>query len=303
LADGAAVCCAKCGAPGATRGETADSIVQSPEFDDLDDVLRDTVAPLNDIDDILSEVRVPDETAFDRGRGGLIARLGLAAFGLAFAGLLVFALGKIAEVADQPADRKVGAASEPAKPPSHVIESADSSSALAQLDLTWTPDSEWLAQLGPQVSLGEYELQLPQDYTRVERANSEGKTTCSFRSGNRPADDINVVTAFIDDALADRGGVPEKLDPDWELDFILDGYRSTLAQFTETGRDLGRMAGREFARGRFSGKEAGVDVYGTILASYEERRLIVLSFVCTCPLGSPEYKRLENSLLTFRPAR
>lgn len=276
--------------------------VKTPEFDDLDDVLRDTAAPLNDIDDILSEVRVPEPNAFGQGRGGLLVRLGLTAFGLAVAGLLVLALGKIAEFADEPANNKVGTAGGSVQPPAKDIEPADKLLTQEPLNLTWTPESKWLAQLGPPVSLSEYELRLPQDYTRLERAKSNGKTTCSFRSGNRPADDMNVATAFIDDALADRGGVPEKLDPDWELDFMLDGYRTTLAAFAESGRDQGRLAGREFVRGRFSGKQAGVDVYGVMLASYEERRMIVLSFVCTSPPGAPEYKRLENALLSFRPA-
>lgn len=301
-ADGAAARCAKCGASVAAKGKTAAANVPSPDFDDLDDVLRDTAVPLNDIDDILSAVRVPEETASGSGRGGLFTRVGLIVFGLAVAGLLVLSLGKIAEYADEPANNNVGAASGVAQPPRQVVEPAESPNAKAPPNRTWTPDSEWLAQLGPPASLGEYELRLPDDFTRVERTNSDGKTACSFRSGNRPADDLNVVTTFVDDALADRGGVPEKLDPDWELDFMLDGYRSMLAHFAESGRDLGQLAGREFVRGRFSGKEAGADVHGVMLASYEERRMIVLSFVCTSPPGTPEYKRLENALLTFRPA-
>lgn len=278
----------------------AASAVPSPEFDDLDEVLRDTAAPLNDIDEILSEVRVPEETSSAHGRGGLLARLGLIALGLAVAGLLVFALGKIAEIADEPAANPKAAAGGVLHAARQKIDPAPAAVAAAPLKLTWAPEAEWLEQLGPPVSCGQYELRLPEDYTRVERTNAGGKTACSFRSGNRPADDINVVTAFVDDALADRGGVPEKLDPDWELDFMLDGYRSTLAAFAESGRDQGRLAGREFVRGRFSGKEAGADVYGLMLASYEDRRMIVLSFVCTNPPGSPEYKRLENALLTFR---
>lgn len=278
--------------------------VQTPEFDDLDDVLRDTAAPLNDIDDILSEVRVPDEAACGQRAGGFFTRIGLTVAGLAIAGLLVLGLGKVAEFADEPATKNQAAmgngAAQSAK---QKIESSPQSVTAAPTNHAWTPEPEWLDQLGPAVPMGEYELRLPEDYSRVERANSERKTTCSFRSGNRPADDINVVTAFVDDALADRGGVPEKLDPDWELDFMLDGYRSTLAAFAECGRDQGRLAGREFVRGRFSGKEAGVDVYGVLLASYEARRMIVLSFVCTSPPGSPEYKRLENALLTFRSAQ
>lgn len=303
-ADGADAHCVKCGGAidQTTSQRPAAVAVQSPEFDDLDEVLRDTAAPLNDIDDILSEVRVPDENGSRNGRGGLLVRLGLTAFGLAVAGLLVFALGKIAEFADKPANDKAATASGAAQPPEQFIEPTEISRTPSPLNHTWTPESDWLAQLGPPVSLGEYELQRPQDYTRIERANTGGKATYSFRSGNRPADDINVVTAFVDDALADRGGVPEKLDPDWELDFMLDGYRSTLAAFAESGRDQGRLAGREFVRGRFSGKEASVDVYGVLLTSYEARRMIVLSFVCTSPPGSPEYKRLENALLTFRPA-
>jgi len=303
--DGADAHCGKCGAAvnQTTSQDLAAVTVQSPEFDDLDDVLRDTAAPLNDIDDILSEVRVPDEAACGSRAGGFFTRIGLTVAGLAVAGLLVFGLGKIAEFADEPATKNQaatgGGASQSTK---QEIESSPPSVAAAPPNHAWTPEPEWLEPLAPPVSIVEYELRLPEDYTRVERANSEGKTSCSFRSRNRPADDINVVTALIDDALADRGGVPEKLDPDWELDFILDGYRSALAHFVESGRDQGRLAGREFARGRFSGQEAGADVYGVLLASYEARRMIVLSFVCTSPPGSPEYKRLENALLTFRPA-
>ena len=303
-ADGAGAHCSKCGSAidQTTSQSLAALAVQSPEFDDLDEVLRDTAAPLNDIDDILSEVRAPEEKVSSNGRGGLLVRFALAVLGLAVAGLLVLALGKIAEFADEPANNKVATAGGAVQPPEQIIEPADTSSTVGPINHAWKPEAEWFAQLGPPASLGEYELRLPQDYTRIEQANSGGKTTCSFRSSNRPADDINVVTAFVDDALADRGGVPEKLDPDWELDFMLDGYRSTLAAFAESGRDQGRLADREFVRGRFSGKEAGIDVYGVLLASYEERRMIVLSFVCTSPPGSAEYRRLDNSLLTFRPA-
>ncbi|HVW37714.1 MAG TPA: hypothetical protein VHB99_10435, partial [Pirellulales bacterium] len=168
-AAGAIAHCVKCGGPvDATRNQAfAAAAVQSPEFDDLDDVLRDTAAPLNDIDDILSEVRIPKEDASGKKRGGLLVPLGLTALGLAVAGLLVFALGKIAEFADEPTINKAATASGAAQPPEKGVEPSDPSSEVAPLDLTWTPDSEWLAQLGPPVSLGEYELQLPQDYTRV----------------------------------------------------------------------------------------------------------------------------------------
>jgi transcription elongation factor Elf1 len=242
-ADGAGAHCSKCGSAidQTTSQSLAALAVQSPEFDDLDEVLRDTAAPLNDIDDILSEVRAPEEKVSSNGRGGLLVRFALAVFGLAVAGLLVLALGKIAEFADEPANNKVATAGGAVQPPEQIIEPADTSSTVGPINHAWKPEAEWFAQLGPPASLGEYELRLPQDYTRIEQANSGGKTTCSFRSSNRPADDINVVTA-------------------------------------------------------------GIEVYGVLLASYEERRMIVLSFVCTSPPGSAEYRRLENSLLTFRPA-
>ena len=290
--------CARC-ASAADEPSTA-----APEaFADLEDVLRDTAAPLADIDDILSEVHVPADAASGR-RPGFIVRAGLAIVGLALAGLLVFALGKIAELADNalPNDAKRAAAGA-APPAGRKSGEAESAIAPAALNDGWTPEPEWLEQLGPAVRCGDYELRLPEDYQRVEQSSAGGKTTCSFRSLSRSADDINAVTALIDDALADRGGVPGKLDPDWELDFMLDGYRSTLAHFAEEGRDQGRLADREFVRGRFRGKEAGVEVYGMMLASYAERRMIVLTFVGANLPGSAEYKRLENALLTLRRAK
>ena len=293
--------CARCAS---AADEPIEPSTAAPEaFADLEDVLRDTAAPLADIDDILSEVHVPAGAASGR-RPGFIVRAGLAIVGLAIAGLLVFALGKIAELADiaLPKDAKRAAAG-PAPPAERKSRDADAAIAPAALNDGWTPEPEWLEQLGPAVRCGDYELRLPEDYQRVEQSSAGGKTTCSFRSLSRPADDINAVTALIDDALADRGGVPEKLDPDWELDFMLDGYRSTLAHFAEQGRDQGRLADRDFVRGRFRGKEAGIEVYGMMLASYENRRMIVLTFVGANPPGSAEYKRLENALLTLRRAK
>jgi len=279
------------------------SAAAAEPFADLEDVLRDTAAPLADIDDILSEVHVPAGAAARR-RPGFTLRAGLAIVGLALAGLLVFALGKIAELADNalPKDAKRAAAGA-ARPAERKSVEAEAAIAPAPLNDGWTPEPEWMEALGSAVRVGDYELRLPADYQRVEQSSAGGKTSCSFRSLNRPADDVNVVTALIDDALADRGGVPEKLDPDWELDFMLDGYRSALAHFTETGRDQGRLADRDFVRGRFRGKEAGVEVYGVMLASYAERRMIVLTFVGANPPGNAEYKRLENALLTFRRAK
>lgn len=302
-AAGAVHRCARCGESiGAATSEGAVCAAPPPEFDDLDEVLRETAAPLSDIDTILSEVHVPRTAASSSRPGAFFGRLVLAAAGLTVAGLLVFGLGKIAEFADQP-PANVAAAGGAAEAVQKRTEPAEPPEALAPLNKTWTTETDWLAELGQPVSCGEYELRLPKDYTRVESASAEGKTTCRFRSGNRPDDDLNVVTVFIDDALSDRGGVPEKLDPDWELDFMLDGYRSTLAEFVESERDQGSLAGREFVRGRFAGKEAGENVCGVLLASYLERRMIVVSFVCSGPPGGKEYKRLENSLLTLRPTR
>lgn len=294
--------CAQCGGAIDSAKLAAACVAPTPEFDDLDAVLREKAAPLSDIDEILSEVHVPQTAASSSRSGAFAGRFVLAAAGLAAAGLLVLGLGKIAELADAPPANKA-AAGGIAQPPPKNIEPTEPANALAPLNLTWTPEAEWLAELGLAVSFGEYELRLPEDYTRVERTNAEGKTSCSFRSVNRPVGDLNVVTALIDDALADRGGVPGKLDPDWELDLMLEGYRSALAAFAETGRDQGRLAGREFVRGRFTGKQAGVDLCGVLLASYQDRRMIVLSFVCGGSPGGKEYKRLENSLLTLRPAR
>ena len=301
--------CAHCGqsvAATTTDGVAAARGTTSEPFADLEDVLRETAAPLADIDDILSEVHVPAGAAAGR-RLGLIARFGVALAGLAVAGLLVFGLGKIAELAEQAPqqDAAAGGAARSAKMKTGA--SAPASDPVPQnfapLNDGWTPEPEWVEALGPAVRVGDYELRLPQDYQRVEQSSGAGKTTCSFRSLNRSADDLNVVTALIDGALADRGGVPDKLDPDWELDFTLDGYRSALAHFAETGRDQGRLADRDFVRGRFRGKQAGVEVHGVMLASYAERRMIVLTFVGADPPGSAEYKRLENALLTFRLAK